>query len=329
MALLEVDDLRVSLAGRGARADVLRGVSFSADHSEIVGIVGESGSGKTMTGLAILGLLPDGISEASGAIRLDGLDLLSLDRKAMRQRRGRDVGMIFQNPSTALDPMMRVGDQLVETVRAHERVTRSAASARAIEMLRLVEIPDPERVGDAFAHQLSGGLCQRAMIAIALCCQPRVLVADEPTTALDVTIQAQVLDLLRRLADDTGMAVILVTHDFGVVAEVCDRVLTMYSGEIVEAGTTGDVLGGPMHPYTAALLACTPDLEHAGVTVRGIPGMPPTSIGGRVGCSFAPRCSFAEPRCRTETPRLRAAEAGRSTRCLRSGEIDLEEHSWA
>ena len=305
--LLEVENLRVEFQTQNGIAKAIDGLSFTVGAGEVLGIVGESGCGKSMTALSILGLIPSPPGRiANGAIRLNGRDLVGLDNNAMRSIRGGEVSMVFQEPMTSLNPLYTVGEQIAETIITHMKTDKKEARKRALDMLRSVGIPAPEQRIDEFPHQLSGGMRQRVMIAIALACRPSLLICDEPTTALDVTVQAQVLDLLRGLRDEFGTAIILITHDMGVISEMADRVLVMYAGRKVENASTRDIIDNPQHPYTRGLIECVPRL--GAVTAAGrerlveIPGIVPalTSLGQ--GCAFAPRCNRAMDRCANEAP---------------------------
>ncbi len=303
--LLRITDLHTTIRGRRREVHAVRGVSLDLAHGEVLGLVGESGSGKTMTAMSILRLLPRGGSITSGRIELSGRDLVSLPEKAIRQVRGNDVGVVFQDPLSSLNPTMSIGDQIAEAVLEHRQVSRKEALERAIEVLGLVGMPQPRERISEYAHQFSGGMRQRVMIAIALACEPKLLIADEPTTALDVTIQKQILDLIDSLRQRLGMAVLLVTHDLGVIAGHTDRVAVMYAGKIAEAADTENLFARARHPYTVALFDALP--ERAAQTsdrLRTIPGMPPDLASPIAGCSFAPRCPRAQDRCKEETPEL-------------------------
>ncbi len=315
--LLDVRDLRIAFGGRG-RPDVVAvdEVSFSVRPGQHVGLVGESGSGKSVTSLAVMGLLPKRSARVSGEVRFGGRDLLGLDPKAMAKLRGREIAMVFQDPMTSLNPVVTVGVQLREVLRAHLDVDRSEADDRARALLEKVGIPDPGRRLREYPHQLSGGMRQRVLIAIALACEPQLLIADEPTTALDVTIQAQVLEVLKDLVADTGAALLMITHDLGVVAGLCDEVNVMYSGRIVEKARRGPLFARPRHPYTAGLLASIPRLDlPRGSALTPIPGSPTQTLPWTVGCAFAPRCSHVQDRCRGEAPTLEIDEE-RALRCF-------------
>jgi oligopeptide/dipeptide ABC transporter ATP-binding protein len=316
-SLLEVSDLRTHFHTDQGIARAVDGVSFAVERGEVLGIVGESGCGKSVTSLSILRLVPEPPGEivAGSSVRFDGRELLALSRSEMRSVRGNDIAMIFQEPMTSLNPVYTVGDQIAETVRLHRRVGRKAAKGQAVEMLRLVGLPDPEERAGAYPHELSGGQRQRVMIAMALSCEPDLLIADEPTTALDVTIQAQILDLLASLRERLGMAMILITHDLGVVAEVCDRVAVMYAGRIVEQGRVGDIFDDPRHPYTQGLLRAIPRLGRRAERLTVIPGIVPNPIEWPSGCRFNTRCPYAWDRCLREEPQLIPVGSEHASRC--------------
>lgn len=301
--LLDVANLSVSFASDRGRVKAIDDVSFTVQEGEILSIVGESGSGKTVTLLSLLGLNDPRTTFVDGSVLFRGQRILEMSDRQMRRIRGKDIGLISQDPMTALTPVYTIGWQIVEQIRAHERIAKAAARKRAIDLLAEVGFANPAEAVDRYPHQLSGGMRQRALIALALSCNPALLVADEPTTALDVTVQAQVLDLLLRLRDDFGSAIILITHDMGVVSEVADRVHVMYAGRIVERGTTDAVFADPQHPYTWGLLASIPPLHGARqARLRSIPGLPPTADGIPAGCGFAPRCRFAFDACADRPP---------------------------
>ncbi|MDA8292332.1 MAG: ABC transporter ATP-binding protein [Actinomycetota bacterium] len=307
-SLLEVEDLRTEIRQRSRTVRAVDGVSFTVAPGETLGIVGESGCGKTMTGLSVMRLLPAGGRIANGAVRFAGRDLATADAATMRAIRGNEIGMVFQDPMTSLNPTMTIGRQIASPVRLHLGLSRAVARARAAEVLALVGMPRPAERLDEYPHQLSGGLRQRAMIAMALACEPRLLIADEPTTALDVTIQAQILDLLDRLKEELSMAVVLVTHDMGVIAGRADRVLVMYAGKVVESAPTATLFEEMRHPYTEALLASIPHLDQdKSQRLYSIPGLPPDLASDLAGCRFAARCGFAVDRCRAEEPQLAPA----------------------
>ena len=301
--LLNVRNLRVTFATDGGPVTAVHDVSFTVNPGEVLAIVGESGSGKSVSLLSVLGLVDRRRTKVEGQATFRGEPLLDLPERALRHIRGRDIALISQDPMTALTPVHRIGDQIVEQIRAHERVTRHAARTRAVALLRDVNIPMPERAVDRYPHELSGGMRQRAVIAMALSCNPALLVADEPTTALDTTVQAQVLDMLRRLSAQHGSSVVLITHDMGVVAEMATRVAVMYAGRIVETGTVAEVFDDPWHPYTWGLLDSIPPLTGPRPhRLPSIAGMPPAPGRVEPGCPFAPRCRAAMPICRLPPP---------------------------
>ncbi len=315
-ALAEVEELNVRFVTREATVHAVNGVSFTVQAGEVLCILGESGSGKSVTLRALMRLLPPRRTRIDGAIRVDGHDVLAMRPRALRDLRGGLVSMIFQEPMTALDPVYTIGRQIGETVRRHTGCDRAAARRRALELLELVRIPSAERRLDAYPHELSGGLRQRAMIAMALSCNPRLLLADEPTTALDATVQVQVLILLRRLQRELGMGMIFVTHDLGVAAEIADTIAVMYAGRIVESGPVAQVLSAPAHPYTAGLLASTVHDELGDRDIAAIPGSPPDLRRLPQGCSFAPRCARRTAECRRAVPEPRIPAPGRVAACL-------------
>jgi peptide/nickel transport system ATP-binding protein len=303
--LLEVEGLTVAFDTEQGQRRVVEEASFSVGAGETVGLVGESGCGKSVTAMSIMRLLPSPPLRAlAGRILFEGADLLDLAPEAMRALRGDRIGMVFQEPMTSLNPVLSIGYQIEEVLRLHRKTGRGEARRQALEMLRLVGIGAPERRLDQYPHQLSGGLRQRVMIAIALICRPQLLIADEPTTALDVTIQAQILELLRSLKREMGMALLLITHDLGVVAEMCDQVVVMYAGRIVEQATAAELFRRPRHPYTSGLLSAMPRLVAKGGKLPTIPGTVPPPGKRALGCSFAERCPRALPRCRGERPEL-------------------------
>ena len=320
MALLEIRDLRTTFATAAGAAHAVDGVSLSLDAGRTVGLVGESGCGKTITALSIIRLVPPPGHIAAGAIEFAGRDLLQLPERAMRAVRGAEIAMIFQEPTTSLNPVFTIGDQIAEAIRLHREVSRSAARKQTIEMLRTVEIPEPERRVDAYPHQLSGGMRQRVMIAMALSCRPKLLIADEPTTALDVTIQAQILDLLGALQRRFGMALLLVTHDLGVVAERADEVAIMYAGRIVERGSVTEVFRAPLHPYTRGLLDSIPKVGTARQRrLDAIPGVVPDLLRLPSGCRFRDRCALAIADCAAAPPPLGEHAPGHWAACIRIG----------
>ena len=328
-ALLQVDRLQTVFHTRDGVFKAVDGVGFSLRPAETLAIVGESGCGKSVTALSLMRLVPDPPGRIiGGTIELAGVDLLRLDEEAMRRVRGKDISMIFQEPMTSLKPVMSIGRQITEALRLHEDLGRAAAHREAIEMLRLVRIPEPEQRASEYPHQLSGGMRQRAMIAMALACKPKVLIADEPTTALDVTIQAQILDIILELQRKLGTAVILITHDLGVVAETAQRVIVMYAGRKVEEARVDELFAHPLHPYTRGLMASIPRLalmrgesDRADGRLAEIPGMVPALTNLPAGCVFAPRCAFAQDICRKEYPPYEEKRPSRWAACWRSDEI--------
>ena len=321
-ALLRVSGLGIAFRAASGEWKAMRDVNFSLAPGERVGVVGESGCGKTITGLALLRLLPETIARIDGRIDFDGVDLAACSARRMRAIRGRRIGMIFQEPMSALDPVFTVGEQIAEALRAHQRLGRRDARARVVEALRAVGIAAPERRYDEYPHQLSGGMRQRVMIAGALICGPQLLIADEPTTALDVTVQAQILELLRERSANSHTALLFITHDLGVVAETCTRVLTMYAGEIIEDAPVDTLLERPLHPYSSGLLRALPRLSPRRSALPSIPGRVPSAAEMPEGCRFRPRCSFAVAGCEAEQP-LQDAGEGRRVRCWRFRDLDL------
>jgi oligopeptide transport system ATP-binding protein len=312
MALLSVEDLVVRFRTRDGTIHAVNGVSFALEEGERLGLVGESGCGKSVTNLAIIRLLPKPAGRLEGGrVVFDSVDLAGLSEADLREIRGRDIAMIFQDPMTSLNPVLTIEEQLVETITAHRKVTKADARARAIELLQMVGIPSPESRLKEFPHQFSGGMRQRVMIAIALALEPKLLIADEPTTALDVTIQAQVLDLLRNLTTEGKTALVLITHDLGVVAGMTQRINVMYAGFIVESATTGDVFERPSHPYTVGLLHSIPKINaEPGEELLPIEGRPPDMRRAPTGCPFAPRCAWRLDVCWSENPGLQPVDAG-------------------
>jgi oligopeptide/dipeptide ABC transporter ATP-binding protein len=314
--LLEIRDLAVTFTEPGGVARAVDGIDLVVGEGETVGLVGESGCGKSVTALAVLRLIesPGRIAHGS-SVRLEGRDLLALGAKEIRAVRGNHVALVFQEPLSALNPVLTIGDQIAEAVRAHEHVSRGTAHWRAVEMLVSVGIPDAERRAAAYAHQLSGGMRQRALLAMALACHPKLLLADEPTTALDVTIQAEILELLDRLQQKLGMAVLLITHNLGIVAERTRRVYVMYAGQIVEEAPTERLFARPAHPYTEGLMGAIPSLGERRERLQAIPGQVPPANAWPAGCRFHPRCRYAWSKCRTEMPPLIEVGPGHRARC--------------
>ncbi len=314
--MLEVRDLHVRIASNRGTVRAVDGVSLEVAKGEALGLVGESGSGKSMTLRAILGVLPAEARVTSGQILLDGVDLVPLGNAELNRIRGPKMAMIFQEPMSALNPVMRVGQQIAEGPQIHMGLNRARAAEHALELMHRVGIPDPQRRFRAYPHEFSGGMRQRVMIAIALSCQPEIILCDEPTTALDVTIQDQILRLLAQLCQESGVSLVFVTHDLPVVAQVCQRVAVMYGGQLVETGNVREVLLDPRHPYTLGLVRSAPDFEYVRDSLVPIPGSPPSLVSPPSGCRFHPRCQFAEEDCRVSDTPLRLLPGGRSTACL-------------
>ena len=322
--VVDVNGLGVSFATLRGRLPVLEDVSFSIQPGEIVGLVGESGSGKSVTALALMGLLGQEGRVDSGIISLDGQDLRALNNQQMLAIRGREISMVFQEPMTSLNPVYTVGFQIAEVLIEHFGQRRRAALAQAAELMKIVGIPDAHRRVHDYPHQLSGGMRQRVMIAMAMACQPKLLIADEPTTALDVTIQAQILDLLRELRDQFGTAVLMITHDMGVIASVVQRVIVMYAGHVVEVAPVEDLFSTPAHPYTRLLLRSIPRVQQKRAQLESISGTPPSPTEFPTGCRFHPRCPDALETCRGQLPALDGHGVDRAVRCWRAGEKDLQ-----
>ena len=320
--LLEIKGLSLSFPSANGNVQVLRGVDLHINKGEVLGLVGESGSGKSLTSLAVMGLVPKPHGEMGGSIFYRERDLLTAPEKELRALRGKSISMIFQEPMTSLNPVYTIGDQIVEAIQTHENATRGEALHRAAELLQKVGIPAPEERVRSYPHQLSGGMRQRAMIAMALSCSPELLIADEPTTALDVTIQAQILDLLVHLQQNSDMSVLLITHALGVVAETADRVAVMYAGRIVETATTKELFDNPQHPYTLGLLRSIPRIDKSVTSLTAIPGMIPAPWDLPKGCAFSGRCGFAEERCFEEEPELSAVFQEHFSRCWKTGRLE-------
>src|SRR5579863_5232273 len=317
--LIEIRNLRVTFHGDDGRTThAVDAVDLAVANGATLGLVGESGCGKSVTSLAVMGLLAKGSAEVTGSIRFDGFDLLDLPDHTLRDLRGDRMAMIFQEPMTSLNPSLTIGEQIIETLLRHRGGTRRAARARTIELLRRVHIPSPERRIDDYPHRLSGGMRQRVMIAMALACDPMLLIADEPTTALDVTLQAQILDLMRELKGESGAAIVLITHDLGVVAEVCDEVAVMYAGEIVERADVDALFTSPQHPYTVGLLGSIPRLDRRATHLATIEGIVPNMSAPPSGCRFAARCPFAEAACSAAPPPLSEVTPAHWSRCIRA-----------
>jgi peptide/nickel transport system ATP-binding protein len=317
--LIEIENLRVIFHGdNGRTTHAVDRVDLSVARGATLGLVGESGSGKSVTSLAVMGLLSKGSADVSGSVRFDGFDLLNIPDQTLRDLRGNRLAMIFQEPMTSLNPSYSIGDQIIETIVRHRGLSQAKARLRAIELLRRVHISSPERRIDDYPHKLSGGMRQRVMIAMALACDPMLLIADEPTTALDVTLQAQILDLMRELKQSSGASIILITHDLGVVAEVCDDVAVMYAGEIVERATVDALFAAPQHPYTVGLLGSIPRLDHRIDRLATIEGMVPNMSALPGGCRFAPRCPFVGDICLKTAPPLLPVGPGHWSRCIKA-----------
>jgi oligopeptide/dipeptide ABC transporter ATP-binding protein len=316
--LLSVRGLSIAFERDGRRARAADGVSFDIARGETLALVGESGCGKSVTALGVLGLIPEPGRIEAGEVLFRGRDLLRLPARDLRAVRGKEIALVFQDPMTSLNPVFTVGMQIGEALRAHGRASGRSARARAVSLLERVGIPSPRERAECYPHQLSGGMKQRVMIAMALACEPALLIADEPTTALDVTVQAQIIDLLRALRQETGLAVLLITHDMGVVAELADRVAVMYAGKIVEEAPAGELFDRPLHPYTTGLFASQPRLHAPKEPLRAIPGEVPDLFGYPAGCRFRPRCPLAIEACSTAMPPLAEAVPGRRTACIRA-----------
>jgi len=314
--LLELNNLKLSFYTYAGEVQALRGVSFTLDQGEVIGIVGESGSGKSVTSLSIMGLLPPAAKIKGGSINFNGRDLLTLSSAQMQQIRGNEISMVFQDPMTSLNPVYTVGNQIMEPLMLHQHLSRSQAQKKAVEMLALTGIPDPLQRFNQYPHEFSGGMRQRAMIAMALSCQPRLLIADEPTTALDVTIQAQILALMKDLKEHFNTSIIMITHDLGVVAQLCSRILVMYGGIIVEEGSTRDIFHNPRHPYTWGLLKSVPDIRNLDQgRLIPIDGQPPDLLLPPSGCPFWPRCQYAMRICAETRPQLTEVNSGHAAAC--------------
>lgn len=314
MPLLEIKNLRVEFGSEKSPFTAVDGLDLNVNQGELIGIVGESGSGKSVTSLALMGLIDYPGRVKAERMAYDKRDLLSMPDKERRSLLGKDIAMIFQDPMTSLNPCFTVADQLIETLQVHEGGSRKALRAKALLLLKQVDIPDPERRLDAYPHQLSGGMCQRVMVAMAIACSPRLLIADEPTTALDVTVQAQMLELLLQLQRERGMALMLITHDLSVVAQTVQRVVVMYAGQVVETGSVPQIFDAPRHPYTQALLAALPEHNIGRNRLHALPGVVPGEYDRPSGCLLSPRCPYATERCRGERPALQG-EAQTQVRC--------------
>ncbi|WP_280490220.1 ABC transporter ATP-binding protein [Nocardia carnea] len=322
--ILRIENLSVDFPTDLGWTRVVDGVSLRVPPGTTVGLVGESGSGKTVTSLAAMGLLPPGRSRVSGSIRIAGREMVGLSESELADIRGADVSMVFQEPRRSLSPAFTVGDQIAEVVRRHQGATKKESVARAVEMLDLVGIPDPRKRADAYPHEFSGGMCQRVMLAIAMVCRPKLLIADEPTTALDVTVQREMLRLMKDLQHEFAVSILFITHDLGVVAEMCDHVTVMYAGQVVETTTIDDLFDDPRHPYSEGLLAAIPNPHDKGRRLSSIPGAVPAPWDWPQTCRFAARCEYAEPgRCDTRPVHLEQIAGSRAVRCVRERELDL------
>lgn len=315
--LLRVEDLTVKFRTYNGEVTAVNNLELLLNENETLGIVGESGSGKSVTSLSIMGLLEEATSSVSGKALFKGTDLIAMKEKEKQQYRGNHLAMIFQEPMTSLNPLHKCGKQIIESMRIHTDISKADAQEKAIDLLKLVGIPAPEQRFNEYPHQMSGGMRQRVMIAMALACDPQLLIADEPTTALDVTIQAQILEVLKELRDRLKMGIILITHDLGVVSEVCDRVIVMYTGKVVEQGLIREILDNPKHPYTEGLIAAIPNIQDEKGKLSSIEGMVPQLDNMPQGCSFHPRCPYAMDICKEKRPALTTAENGRKVRCFK------------
>ncbi|KYD08513.1 MULTISPECIES: ABC transporter ATP-binding protein [Heyndrickxia] len=313
--VLEVKALRTTFITDDGTIPVVNGIDFQLQSQEILGIVGESGCGKSVTSLSIMGLIPTSNGKVEGEILFNEENIAKATEKRMRSIRGNDIAMIFQEPMTSLNPVFTIGEQLIEAVQIHRKWPKKKAKEHAVQMLKKVGLPRAEQLINEYPHQLSGGMRQRVMIAMALACEPMLLIADEPTTALDVTIQAQILDLMKKLNKETNTAIIMITHDLGVVAEMCQRVIVMYSGKIVEEADVKIIFKEPKHPYTVGLIQSVPDMRVKKEQLYSIPGNVPKPGSIEVGCHFAPRCPHAHARCYDETPNLKVLDNGQKVRC--------------
>ncbi|HSU80347.1 MAG TPA: ABC transporter ATP-binding protein [Candidatus Angelobacter sp.] len=316
MPVLHVKDLHTTFFTDDGQVPAVEGVSFHINEGEVLGIVGESGCGKSVTSLSVMGLISEPGKIVSGEIQFKGQDLTKLPEHEMRKLRGNEIAMIFQEPMTSLNPVYKIGNQLIEPLEIHQKLSKKAARVRAIELLKLVGLPRPNELLNEYPHQLSGGMRQRVMIAIAMACNPKVLIADEPTTALDVTIQKQILNLMKSLNRETGTAIMLITHDLGVVAQMCQRVVVMYGGKVVEEGDVRTIFRHPKHPYTVGLIKSVPDLRETKNRLYSIPGNVPKPGSVKKGCYFAERCDHAMEICHTDTPHLNLISDQHQVRCF-------------
>lgn len=325
--LLQVEGLKTYFYTEDGVVRAINGVSFTINRGEVLGLVGESGSGKSVTSLSIMRLLPASGKTVEGQVNFQGLNLVELEEDKLLKLRGNEMAMIFQQPTSCLNPVFRIGDQIAEVLIAHDNVSKDAAAGKAIDLLKMVGIADAERRARAYPHEISGGQAQRVMIAMAMASRPKLLIADEPTTALDVTIQAQILDLMRKMRTETGAAILLITHDMGVIAEMCDKVAVMYAGQIVEHTEVVALFDKPLHPYAEGLLEAIPVLGEVRATLAVIPGSVPNLVNLPPGCKFAPRCPYVKDICVQREPELVEVEPGHKVRCLmRQAETKAE---WA
>jgi len=320
--LLSVEDLNVTFRTSRGKAKAINHLSFHVNQGETLGIVGESGSGKSVTSLSIMGLLEERVTTIEGKALFEGEDLLSMPEKQKRKYRGNHMSMIFQEPMTSLNPLHTCGKQIMEPILLHQDLKKKEAGEKAMELLRLTGIPAPEQRFNEYPHQMSGGMRQRIMIAMALACDPKLLIADEPTTALDVTIQAQILELMKDLKSKLNMGIMMITHDLGVVSEMCDRVIVMYTGRVVEQGSIREIMDDPKHPYTEGLIAAIPQIGEAQEKLLSIKGMVPSLYDMPKGCCFNPRCPYASDKCREKRPALVELEGGRQVRCFKYSEFE-------
>jgi peptide/nickel transport system ATP-binding protein len=324
--IIEVKGLKTSFVTDDGEIPVVNNIDFHIKPGEVLGIVGESGCGKSVTSLSIMGLVPSPAGKVDGAILFKGENLAEASEARMRKIRGNEIAMIFQEPMTSLNPVFTIGEQLIESLRIHRKWNKKKAMARAVEMLKLVGLPRAEELVKEYPHQLSGGMRQRVMIAMAMICEPELLIADEPTTALDVTIQAQILELMKKLNKETDTAIMMITHDLGVVSEMCERIIVMYAGKVVEEGFVAEIFQSPKHPYTVGLIKSVPDMRAKVDRLYSIPGNVPKPGSLHIGCQFAPRCAHAHERCINEAPPLFGFDNGQQARCWLYGEKGANIH---
>lgn len=315
-SILEINNLKTSFFTDDGEVPAVDDVNFSIKPGEILGVVGESGCGKSVTSLSVMGLVPPPGKIVAGDIRFKDEELTKATERRMRQIRGNEIAMIFQEPMTSLNPVFTIGSQLIEGIRLHNKLSKKEAVSRAVQILKKVGLPRADQLLKEYPHQLSGGMRQRVMIAMAMACEPALLIADEPTTALDVTIQAQILDLMKRLNEDSNTSILLITHDLGVVADLCDRIVVMYAGKVVEEGSVRDIFNNPQHPYTEGLIQSVPDMRTKQKRLYSIPGNVPKPGSVQHGCLFTPRCKYVFDRCTAENPQLLETEDGHQVRCF-------------